>query len=100
MLTAASPRRAFSETFGLLLAYKRAKRSVMAQNERPQLIVPITLIVLGALFLYANYQPRFAPWPIIRTYWPLILIFFGLGKMWDATHRAKSNDPNAPRGTS
>jgi hypothetical protein len=72
----------------------------MAQNERPQLIVPITLIVLGALFLYANYQPSFAPWPIIRTYWPLILIFFGLGKMWDATHRAKSNDPNAPRGTS
>jgi N-terminal domain of toast_rack, DUF2154/Domain of unknown function (DUF5668) len=72
----------------------------MAQNQRPPLVVPIILIVVGALFLYANYRPGFAPWPIIRTYWPLILIFFGLGKMWDATHRARSGDPNAPPGTS
>jgi hypothetical protein len=100
MLAAACPYQGISETFGSPFAYKRAKRFVMAQNERPQLIVPIILIVLGALFLYANYQPSFAPWPIIRTYWPLILIFFGLGKMWDATHRAKNGDPNAPRRTS
>lgn len=73
----------------------------MAQNERPHLVVPILLIVVGALFLYANYRPSFAPWPIIRTYWPLILIFVGLGKMWDSARRKRQgSDPNAPQGSS
>ncbi len=72
----------------------------MAQNERPPLVVPIILIAVGALFLYANYRPAFYPWPIIRTYWPLILIFIGLGKMWDSTHRRQGSDPNARPGSS
>jgi hypothetical protein len=72
----------------------------MAQNERPRLVVPILLIVVGALFLYSNYRPSFAPWPIIRTYWPLILVFIGLGKMWDSTRRQQGSDPNAPRSSS
>jgi hypothetical protein len=46
------------------------------------------------MFLYANWRPAFDPWPILRTYWPLILVFVGLGKMWDAT-RARQN----PGGT-
>jgi N-terminal domain of toast_rack, DUF2154/Domain of unknown function (DUF5668) len=70
----------------------------MAQNERPPLVVPILLIVVGALFLYANYQPAFDPWPILRTYWPLFLIFVGLGKMWDYSQRR--NNPSAPPGAS
>jgi hypothetical protein len=70
----------------------------MAQNQRPPLVIPILLIVLGALFLYANYRPAFDPWPILRTYWPLILIFVGLGKMWDSTRQ--SQNPGAPRGSS
>lgn len=72
----------------------------MAQNEKPPLVVPIILIAVGALFLYANYRPAFSPWPIIRTYWPLILIFVGLGKMWDSTRRQQGSDPNARRGSS
>jgi hypothetical protein len=72
----------------------------MAENQRPPLVVPILLIVVGALFLYSNYRPSFAPWPIIRTYWPLILIFFGLGKMWDSTRRRPGSDADAPRGSS
>jgi hypothetical protein len=70
----------------------------MARNERPPLAVPIILIVIGALFLYANYRPAFDPWAILRTYWPLILIFVGLGKMWDATRRRQN--PDAPPGSS
>ena len=61
---------------------------------RPSLVFPIILIALGALFLYANWRPAFDPWPIIGTYWPLILIFIGLGKMWDSM-RQRSN----PQGT-
>jgi hypothetical protein len=72
----------------------------MAQNERPPLVVPIILIVVGALFLYANYRPAFYPWPIIRTYWPLILISIGVGKMWDSTRRQQGSDTNARRGSS
>lgn len=72
----------------------------MAQNERPPLVVPIILIVVGLLFLYANYRPGFYPWQIIRTYWPLILIFIGLGKMWDSTHRSQGSGPAAARSSS
>jgi hypothetical protein len=70
----------------------------MVQNQRPALVVPVLLIVVGAIFLYANYRPTFDPWPILKTYWPLILIFVGLGKMWDATRQREN--PGATRGSS
>jgi N-terminal domain of toast_rack, DUF2154/Domain of unknown function (DUF5668) len=71
----------------------------MPQNaQRPQLAVPIILIVVGVLFLYANYQPIFDPWLILRTYWPLILIFIGLGKMVDSM-RARQHE-GVPSGSS
>jgi hypothetical protein len=49
------------------------------------LVFPIILIVIGGLFLYANWRPGIDAWRILGTYWPLILIFLGLGKMWDNT---------------
>lgn len=55
------------------------------------LVFPILLICVGALFLYRTWQPAFEPWPVIRTYWPLILIFVGLGKMWDSFRAAKES---------
>jgi hypothetical protein len=63
-------------------------------RERQGFVFPIILIVVGALFLYANYSPAFDPWRILATYWPLILIFIGLGKIWDHTRRQAS-----PAGT-
>ena len=57
------------------------------RHERPPLVFPIVLIVVGALFLYANYRPAFDPWQVMRTYWPLILIFVGLAKIFDSTLR-------------
>src|SRR6266849_459110 len=65
---------------------------------RSSLVVPILLIVIGALFLFANWRPAFDPWPILATYWPLILIFIGIGKIWDTTNR--SRNPDAPPGVS
>lgn len=70
----------------------------MPQDDRPRsvsLVFPILLILIGGLFLYASWKPAFQPWPIIRTYWPLILIFVGLGKMFDAVRQKTS--PDAPR---
>ena len=65
-------------------------------QRRTSLVLPIVLITVGAMFLYANWRPAFDPWPILRTYWPLILVFVGLGKMWDAT-RAKQNPDGTAR---
>jgi len=74
----------------------------MAPTDSPRrtsLVVPIVLIGIGAMFLYANWRPAFDPWPILRTYWPLILVFIGLGKMWDATQR-RQNPEGVRRGGS
>jgi hypothetical protein len=65
-------------------------------TRRTSLVLPIVLITIGGMFLYANWRPAFDPWPILRTYWPLILIFVGLGKMWDVT-RARQNPDGTPR---
>jgi hypothetical protein len=73
----------------------------MAQDGNPRqvsLVGPLILIAIGALFLLHNWRPDFEPWPIIRTYWPLILVFIGLGKIWDNMQRTRN--PNAPQGSS
>ena len=64
------------------------------RQERPPLVFPIVLIVVGALFLYANYQPAFDPWHVMKTYWPLILIFVGLAKIFDSAYAARSGGVN------
>jgi hypothetical protein len=61
---------------------------------RTSLFFPILLIALGLIFLYAEWHPAFDPWPILAKYWPLILIFLGLGKIWD-NMRLRQN-PSAP----
>jgi len=73
----------------------------MAQDGSPRrtsLVFPIVLIGFGALFLLRRWNPAFEPWSILRTYWPLILIFIGIGKIWDNVQR--SRNPNAPPGIS
>jgi hypothetical protein len=73
----------------------------MAQGGNPRrvsLVFPIILITIGVLFLLRNWRPAFDPWPILETYWPLILIFIGIGKIWDTAYR--SRNPNGPPGIS
>lgn len=69
-------------------------------TRRTSLVLPIVLITIGAMFLYANWRPAFDPWPILRTYWPLILIFIGLGKMWDVSRARQNPDGTARSGAS
>jgi N-terminal domain of toast_rack, DUF2154/LiaI-LiaF-like transmembrane region len=74
----------------------------MAQNNPPRrssLVIPILLIAVGGLILYSNWRPSFDPWPILWTYWPLILIFIGAGKIYDSWKRGK-NPENASSGSS
>jgi CYTH domain-containing protein len=67
----------------------------MAENGAPRrasLVFPILLITVGAIVLYSNWRPSFDPWPILWTYWPLILIFVGAGKIWDSWQRRQNPD--------
>src|SRR5579863_2009713 len=65
------------------------------RQERPPLVFPIVLITVGALFLYANYRPAFDPWYVLKTYWPLILIFIGLAKIFDSARTSRAGTSNA-----
>jgi hypothetical protein len=70
----------------------------MAQGGNPRrvsLVFPILLMTIGGLFLYSNGHPSFSPWPFMWRYWPLILIFVGLGKILDNVRRSK--DPSATK---
>jgi hypothetical protein len=67
-------------------------------SRRVSLVFPIILITIGVLFLVHSWRPAFDPWSILRDYWPLILIFVGIGKIYDNLQR--SRNPNAPAGIS
>ncbi len=43
----------------------------------------LVLIAIGLVLLYLNLRPDLDAWSIISQWWPLILIFWGLGKMLD-----------------
>jgi len=51
----------------------------------------VALIVIGAVFLMARFIPGINPWPLFARFWPLILIFLGLGMladyMWAQSHK-------------
>ena len=50
---------------------------------RRSLMGPLFLVALGALLLYSSLRSNWAPWEVIFRYWPVILIAWGLGKLWD-----------------
>jgi len=56
-------------------------------NRRTSVVFPVILITLGAMFLYHSWRPNFDPWPLLWTYWPLILVFIGLARIWDYSRR-------------
>lgn len=55
----------------------------MPGNRRSSLVGAFLLIALGLLFLYSNFRPGLDPWPLLARYWPVLLVFLGLGKLWD-----------------
>jgi DUF4097 and DUF4098 domain-containing protein YvlB len=55
----------------------------------------LTLIAVGGLFLYTNFHD-FRPWHIIAKYWPLLIIFWGLSKLY--AYFKYRDDPNVPAG--
>jgi DUF4097 and DUF4098 domain-containing protein YvlB len=43
----------------------------------------LTLIAIGVLFLWPNFNPAIHPWVIIAKLWPVLIIFWGLAKLVD-----------------
>src|SRR3990172_7689855 len=41
------------------------------------------VIGIVGLFLYANLHPEFSAWALLAKYWPVLIIFWGLGKLVD-----------------
>jgi len=66
----------------------------MSEHRRGSMVGAILLIALGGLFLYGNFRPGSDPWFLLAKYWPLLLVFLGLGKLWD--YFRQSNTPGAP----
>ena len=57
----------------------------------------IVLILIGVIFLMAHFVPNMDPWPLFARYWPLILIFVGLGRLidytWAHSHQDEASRP-------
>jgi len=64
----------------------------MPRPRHKSFVGPILLIVLGVCFLMLNFHPDFDPWPILLRFWPLILVFIGLGKIWDSYYAHEHPD--------
>lgn len=65
---------------------------------RVSLVLPIILVTVGVLFLVHNWRPAFDPWSVLLDYWPLVLIFVGLGMVYDNFQRKRN--PNVLPGVS
>lgn len=63
------------------------------QRMRRSIVGPLVLIGLGVIFLLGTLRPNFDPWWILWRYWPLLLIFIGLGQIWDH-YWSRSTDGN------
>ncbi len=56
----------------------------------------LTLIAIGVLFLYQNFNQDVHPWRIIAKFWPVLIIFWGLSKLVDYFRYRSHPDGVAP----
>ncbi len=66
------------------------------RHHRGSIFWALTLIGIGVLFLYHNFNPAIRPWYLMAKYWPVLIIFWGISKLIDYFH-ARSHPEIAPR---
>ena len=64
-------------------------------HRRGSIFWALSLIAIGGLFLYHNFNPDFSPWQLIAKWWPVLIIFWGLSKLIDYLH-AQAHPESAP----
>jgi Toastrack DUF4097/LiaI-LiaF-like transmembrane region len=67
-----------------------------SRHHRGSIFWALTLIAIGTLFLYQNFNPAVRPWYLIAKYWPVLIIFWGLSKLIDYVN-TRSHPETAPR---
>jgi hypothetical protein len=64
--------------------------------QRRSLIGPLVLVGFGLLLLYSSLRSNWGAWEVVWRYWPLILIAWGAGKLWDHLRTRNSAEPASP----
>ncbi len=59
----------------------------------------LLLILIGLLLLAQNFRPELRVWEIFRDYWPVLLIIWGLAKLFDYFAARRTGDPTPPAFT-
>jgi DUF4097 and DUF4098 domain-containing protein YvlB len=57
----------------------------------------LTIIAVGVIFLWQNFNPAIHPWTIIAKFWPILIIFWGLSKLIDYLQAQTHPESAAPR---
>ncbi|HEV2175960.1 MAG TPA: DUF4097 family beta strand repeat-containing protein [Terriglobia bacterium] len=66
-----------------------------AYYRRGSIFWALTLIGVGFIFLYQNFNPAVHPWQIIGKFWPVLIIFWGCSKLIDFI-QARAHPETAP----
>jgi hypothetical protein len=56
----------------------------------------LTLIGVGAIFLWQNFNSAIHPWQLIAKFWPILIIFWGLSKLIDYMQAQAHPDTTPP----
>src|SRR5262249_45852802 len=64
-------------------------------HRRRSIFWALTLIAVGGLFLYQNFNPVIYPWEVIANFWPILIILWGLSKLIDYV-QARAHPGTAP----
>ncbi len=56
----------------------------------------LTLIGVGAIFLWHNFDPSIQPWQLIAKFWPILIIFWGASKLIDYVQAQAHPDTTPP----
>jgi DUF4097 and DUF4098 domain-containing protein YvlB len=67
---------------------------------RHSLIGPLLLVLIGAFFLLQNLRPDWVSFTLIATYWPYLLIVWGLLRIMEILYWRISSRPLPSRGVS
>lgn len=63
---------------------------------RRSIVGPLVLILIGLAFLLHRFLPEFHVGYLLRTYWPLLLIIWGVAKLFDNLSARRSGDTHRP----
>jgi DUF4097 and DUF4098 domain-containing protein YvlB len=56
----------------------------------------LTLIAVGTIFLWQNFNPAIHAWQLIAKFWPVVIIFWGLSKLFDYIQAQAHPDTTPP----